>query len=151
MNIQPLTICFAQLSYTCSCVVFGGRTRSKMYGLPWNEKQDQIGHKKQIFNKCSSYCWHVFRLKNPTIYEQFLHDCQWSIPAHSCFPLFSWNIIDVSTQIWPEPSPVFYKNTLYRGLNGNSRFHDWEESSEIPLHILQAWQNSKRLDIWLDK
>lgn len=28
--IQPLTICLAQASYTCSCVVFGGRTRSKI-------------------------------------------------------------------------------------------------------------------------
>lgn len=31
---SPLTICFAQFSYTSTCSVLGGRTLSKIYGLP---------------------------------------------------------------------------------------------------------------------
>lgn len=39
----PLTICLAHWSYTCSCAVLGGSTRSNTYGLPCRTHKNTKG------------------------------------------------------------------------------------------------------------
>lgn len=54
-KIRPLTILWAQVLYTCSCDVFGWRTLSNMYGLPWREVTKKRGRFGLLSAPCHKY------------------------------------------------------------------------------------------------